>query len=251
MKLSGFLKLSLLLCLANFIVIARLHMLDESTTIAQQFFNKKIKLVQTNEVTYFAPSLTSFKDLLSIFTEVHMEKNYLLPLVFEISTLCVALVSIYLNRIYMSLFICVLGNLLSFLLLWINNQDLFMYRLTYIVQGLLLFPMLITSSFSLVRLFPPQLITFKSYYPCLMFLLPQLGIPFSYWLMHNGIDDESTPIELLYGATLKLITVGAFVFFITMFVLMESKVTINNTLEIRLIKALENAKMSSGGSEMS
>lgn len=60
LKISGFAKLSLVLCLANFIVMARLHMFDESTTTAQQFFNKKIKLVETNENVYYVPTVSSF-----------------------------------------------------------------------------------------------------------------------------------------------------------------------------------------------
>lgn len=179
----------------------------------------------------------------TIFTEINMERGYLLPLVFEISTLCVALASVYLNRIYINLLICVASNLVSFLFLWINNQDLFLYRTTFLVQAMLVYPMLLTSSFSLVRLLPQELAFFKSYYACLMFLLPQFGIPFSYWLLHNDMNSESTPVELLYGASLKLVTFGTLILCFALFIVIESKTSIYYTLESRLTSALESATM--------
>lgn len=131
------------------------------------------------------PNPTNLSDVLGLFTNLNLEATYLLPLILEISSLCVALASTFMDRIYLNLVVCLAGNLAAFLLLWFNNQDMLFYRATYIIQALLVYPSLIISSFGLVKLFPKHLMQIKGYFVALMLLLPQLSVPFSYWCMQG------------------------------------------------------------------
>jgi hypothetical protein len=47
LSMAGFLKISLGLCLTNFMVITRLHMFDESPTAGQEFLSKKTNVFQS------------------------------------------------------------------------------------------------------------------------------------------------------------------------------------------------------------
>ncbi len=154
------------------------------------------------------------------------------------------------DKIYFNLLVCLGANLVAFLLMWLNNQGMLIYRLTYITQAMLIYPQLITSSFGFIRLFPRQLFRLKGYYACLMFMLPQISIPFSYWCMHTSSAEEIPSIQLLYSSTLKFITFGSLITFLALYTVIENRESIAYTLEIRFRSAIENANLDPSTAEI-
>lgn len=131
-----------------------------------------------------APKISSINDFLSLFSLVKYENTYLLPLVMEFSAICLVVFTkfIKLERIYRNSLIIIIINFVCFALLWIKAGNSFIYRLTYMIQGILFLPSLIITAFGLVRLIPKHILNFKAYYAVLIYMLPFIGIPISYYL---------------------------------------------------------------------
>jgi|688.fasta_scaffold1712205_1 hypothetical protein len=69
LSFSTFIKISLLLCLANLAIIGRLHMYDESTITAQHFYNSHIKMAGGNpNPTISTAKFTKDTNVISLFT---------------------------------------------------------------------------------------------------------------------------------------------------------------------------------------
>ena len=131
-----------------------------------------------------APKISSISDFASLFSLVKYENTYLLPLVMEFSAICLVVFTkfIKLERIYRNSLIIIIINFVCFTLLWIKAGNSFIYRLTYMIQGILFLPSLIITAFGLVRLIPKHILNFKAYYAVLMYMLPFIGISISYYL---------------------------------------------------------------------
>lgn len=69
LSFSTFVKISILLCLVNLAIIGRLHMYDESTITAQNFYNSDIKMAGGNPNPIFSTAKftkdTNFTSLFS------------------------------------------------------------------------------------------------------------------------------------------------------------------------------------------
>lgn len=141
------------------------------------------------------------------------------------------------ESVYRNLVIVTVINCLCFFAIWTHMGSLFTYRLTYIVQGLLTFPAIVTSAFGLTRLIPRRIINFKGYFACLMFLVPYLGVPLAYWYFNITVY-EISPTDILHKNMIKLMATGFVISLITFFILFESRNGLKNAFDSHVVSEI-------------
>lgn len=169
-------------------VIGRLHMFDSNPERGEDYFNSEI-LAEAK--THRIASMTVLQQLEVFFTQIDFETIYLLPFIFELSALSLLFFRGILDKLFLSLIVSICANLLCFLSLAIKSDNFLIYRLTYIIQALFIFPQIIFSSFGLTKIMPKQIRYFKGLYATLMFVVPNFAIPISYWVFHDRNDPSA------------------------------------------------------------